>query len=122
MVDTLYELIGGRRTIQAAVDSFYRAVLADPVLTPFFSHTNMADLRAGQSMFLSMLLGGEKVYTGKNIRDAHAGARAQGLTDAHFDAILKHFHAALVEVGVEAENIEKMMTLVEDTRDGVLDR
>ena len=82
----------------------------------------MGDLRSGQSMFLSMLLGGEKVYTGKNIRDAHAGARAQGLTDSHFDAILKHFHAALVEVGVAAENIAKLMPLVEDTRNGVLGR
>ncbi len=29
MVDALYDLIGGRQTVWAATDSFYRRVLAD---------------------------------------------------------------------------------------------
>ena len=118
----MYERIGGRPVIQAAVDAFYRRVLGDPVLAPFFKHAEMGALRSGQSMFLSMLLGGQKVYTGKNIREAHAGARAQGLTDVHFDAILQHFQAALQEVGLGAEHVEKLMALVEETRNGVLGR
>ena len=36
MVDTLYELIGGRQAIHAAVESFYKKVLSDPTLSPFF--------------------------------------------------------------------------------------
>ena len=91
MVDTLFEMIGGRQTIQAAVRSFYDRVLADDTLRPFFDGVEMNHLRARQSMFLSMLLGGRVVYTGRDIRDAHAGSRIKGLSDSHFDMLLNHF-------------------------------
>ena len=98
MIDDLYELIGGKRTVWAATESFYRRVLGDESMRQFFDATDMAHLRARQSMFISMLLGGRVVYTGKEIGAAHAHAREQGLTDKHFDAFLNHFRAALDEV------------------------
>ena len=122
MIDDLYQTIGGRQTVQAAIESFYRRVLEDETLRPFFDSTDMAHLRGGQSMFVSMLLGGKVVYTGKEIGAAHAHARAKGLTEAHFDAFLKHFRAALDEVGVKPENAEKVMKLLEAKRDIVLNR
>ena len=122
MIDDLYETIGGRRTVNAAIESFYRRVLEDETLRPFFDSTEMAHLRAGQSMFVSMLLGGRAVYTGKEIGAAHAQARAKGLTEEHFDLFLKHFREALDEVGVKPENTEKVMKLLEAKRDAVLNR
>ena len=122
MIDKLYETIGGNRTIWAATESFYRRVLQDENLRPFFDSTDMDQLLKRQSMFVSMLLGGQVVYTGKNISAAHAQARMQGLTDAHFDAFLVHFRAALDEVGVKPENAEKIMKLLEEKRSAVLSR
>lgn len=122
MVDSLYELIGGRRTIQAAVESFYRRVLADDSLCPFFDQVDMNHQHARQSMFLSMLLGGRIVYTGKDIRAAHATAREKGLTDSHFDVFLGHFRAALEEVGVQPDKLEKVMVHLEGTRKAVFNR
>ncbi|MGO9640350.1 MAG: truncated hemoglobin, partial [Candidatus Acidiferrales bacterium] len=63
MIDQLYDLIGGKRTVWAATEAFYKRVLADDTLSPFFKSTDMAQLRARQSMFISMLLGGGTVYT-----------------------------------------------------------
>ena len=120
MIDDLYETIGGRQTIQAAIGSFYRRVLEDDTLRPFFDSTDMAHLRAGQSMFVSMLLGGRVVYTGKEIAAAHEGARAKGLTQQHFDRFMKHFREALDEVGVKPENAEKVIKLLEAKRSAVL--
>jgi hemoglobin len=122
MIDDLYDLIGGRQTIWAATESFYRRVLADGSLCHFFESTDMAHLRARQSMFISMLLGGRIVYTGKEITASHAGARAQGLNDTHFDTFLKHFREALEEVGVKADKAEKVMKLLESKRNAVLNR
>jgi truncated hemoglobin YjbI len=62
------------------------------------------------------------VYTGKNIHDAHARSRDQGVNDAHFDLFLKHFRAALEEVGVKPENSEKIMKRLESKRGTILDR
>ncbi len=80
----------------------------------------MAQLRSRQSMFISMLLGGRVVYTGKDIHAAHAHAREQGLNDGHFDRFLTHFREALSEVGVEPDKTEKVIRLLESRRTAVL--
>jgi len=120
MIENLYELIGGRQTIRAATERFYEKVLEDETLRHFFAQTDMAHLHSRQVMFISMLLGG-RVYTGKDIHSAHARARDHGLSDAHFNSFLKHFRAALEEVGVEPENAEKVMKPLEIKRKAVLD-
>ena len=120
MIEDLFDLIGGRRVIEAATELFYDKVSQDDNLRHFFEGVDMAHLRSGQAMFISMLLAG-RVYTGKNIRDAHARSRDHGLNDAHFDLFLKHFRAALEEVGVKPENAEKIRKRLESQRAAVLD-
>ena len=120
MMENLLALIGGRQTIQSATERFYAKVLEDDHLHHFFRRTDMAHLHSRQVMFISMLLGGG-VYTGKDIHEAHAVARDHGLNDAHFDLFLKHFRAALEEVGVKPENAERIVTLVQSKRRVVLD-
>src|SRR5512142_3185395 len=120
MIEDLLELIGGRETIQRATERFYKRVLEDEHLCHFFRRTDMAHLQSRQVMFISIILGG-RIYTGKDIHDAHALARGHGLSAAHFDLFLKYFRAALEEVGVKPENAEKIMNLVERKRRAVLD-
>jgi hemoglobin len=120
VIDELYDLIGGKRTVWAATECFYKRVLADDTLRPFFKTTDMAQLHARQSMFISMLLGGRVVYTGKDITDAHARAREQGLNDAHFDRFLDHFREALLEVSVKPDKVAKAVKLLESRRNTVL--
>ena len=120
MINTLYDLIGGKQTLTAAVESFYRRVLADEGLSHFFKKTDMAHLHARQSMFLSMLLGGRIVYTGKAIAAAHAQSRGVGLNGTHFDTFLNHFREALNEVGVPADKANEVLKLLESRRSEVL--
>ncbi|HXJ03465.1 MAG TPA: group 1 truncated hemoglobin [Candidatus Acidoferrum sp.] len=120
MIDDLFDLIGGRRTVSAATEAFYRRVLADETLRPFFATTDMEQLLARQRMFLSMLLGGKVVYTGQDIGAVHARVRGQGLNDGHFDRFLKHFREALNEVGVEHDKIKRVAKVLESRRSAVL--
>jgi len=120
VIDDLYDLIGGRQTVWVAIEIFYRRVFADDTLSPFFETTDMAQLCSRQSMFVSMLLGGRVVYTGKDIHAAHAHVREQGLNDGHFDRFLRHFREALNEVGVEPNKVEKVTKLLETRRNTVL--
>ena len=122
MIDNLYDTIGGRPTIAAATEAFYRRVLEDETLRHFFETADMASVIARQSMFISMLLGGRVVYTGKKIGAAHADSRSKGLNDKHFEAFLKHFRAALDEVGVKPDKADKVMKLLEEQRYTVLNR
>lgn len=118
----MYEAIGGRNKLNAAVRIFYEKVLKDPALRGFFDATNMDGLRTKQAMFLSMLLGGGKGFARPDIHGAHAKSRGAGLTDAHFDAFIAHFRATLEEIGVAAEIVEKVMRDLESTRNEVLGR
>lgn len=122
MADTLLEAIGGGFRIQAAVEEFYRRVFADKSVQHFFEGVDGQGLCARQSMFVSMLLGGKKVYTGRDIREAHASSRMKGMTDAHFDTILRHFRNAMDEIQVEPDRVEEIMALLEGTRGAVLGR
>jgi hemoglobin len=120
MIDKLYDLIGGKRTVWAATEAFYRRVMADETLSPFFKSADLAQLQKRQSMFLSLLLGGQVVYSGKDLSAAHAHAREQGLNHTHFDSFLSHFREALNEVGVPADKVEKVAKLIETKRSAVV--
>lgn len=122
MIDKLYDKIGGSATINRLVQIFYDRVLADPQLSPYFPHTDMTTLRARQTMFISMLLGGARAFNGRDLTAAHAGARTQGLNDAHFDALLGHFAASLQNVDVAEDYRREILALLEGTRDAVLGR
>jgi len=122
MIGELFDLIGGRRTVWAATEAFYRRVLADNTLSPFFEKTDMAQLRARYCMFISMLVGGQNVYTGEDIATAHLHARAKGLNDWHYDRFLEHFRQALQEVGVQADKIDRVTKPLESKRRIVLNR
>lgn len=121
MIEDLFELIGGPTTIQAATERFYDRVLQDENLRHFFEGADMTHLRSRQAMFVSMLFRAT-VYTGKNIRDAHARSRDHGLNDGHFDLFLQHFRAALEEAGVKPENAEIIRKRLDSQRGAVLDK
>ena len=100
MPESLFDEVGGKPAILAAVNSFYRRMLADKSLANFFTAVDVDSLRSRQSMFLTMLLGGPAPHSGDYVRTAHPGSRAAGLNDVNFDAALVHFRAALEEVSV----------------------
>ena len=80
----------------------------------------MHHLRERQSMFVSLLLGGRVVYTGKHIHAAHEPPRKMGMNASHFDALLQFFRESLEEVGVQQDRLDKIIGLLETSRGTVL--
>ncbi len=122
MTTSLYERLGGEAAVNAAVDIFYRKVLADPSISDFFDTTDMEEQRTKQKAFLSMAFGGPDEYSGKDLREAHAPLVEKGLDDSHFDAVAGHLDATLRELGVADDLIDEVMTIAGSTRDDVLGR
>lgn len=122
MSQNLYERLGGVPAVDAAVDLFYRKVLADQQISHFFDHTDMEVQRAKQKSFLTMVFGGPNDYTGLDLRTAHADLVEQGLDDSHFDAVAGHLQATLEELGVASETISEVMGIAASTREDVLNR
>ena len=64
---SLYERLGGANAVNAAVDIFYRKVLADDRVNGFFDDVDMDRQIAKQKGFLTMAFGGPNSYTGKSM-------------------------------------------------------
>lgn len=120
MSDSLFDKIGGEAAVNAAVDIFYRKVLADDRINQFFDGVDMEKQAAKQKGFLTMAFGGPNNYTGKDMRDGHAHLVARGLNDSHFDAVVENLGATLKELGVADELIGEVAAIAETTRNDVL--
>lgn len=122
-VDTsLYGQLGGEAAVDAAVNIFYRKILADDTINKFFDGTDMEKQLAKQKAFLTMAFGGPNNYTGKDLTDAHAPLVARGMNDSHVSAVLNHLQKALQELKVSGYLVVEVMKIAESTRNAVLGR
>lgn len=121
-MSSLYDQLGGSAAVDAAVDKFYRRVLADDRISEFFEGVDMETQAAKQKAFLTMVFGGPNNYTGLDMRKGHAHLVARGLDDSHFDAVVENLGATLKDMGVSDELIGQVAALAETTRADVLDR
>jgi hemoglobin len=103
----MYSMLGGRPAFDAAVEDFYRRIIADPRLRPYFEHIDLARLKGHQHSFLAMALGGPRAYIGRTMSTAHA---ALAVTDEAFDRVLEHLVHALADAGVPARGVRDVVT------------
>jgi len=121
-MSSLYERIGGEAAVDAAVDIFYRKVLADDRVNDYFDGVDMEQQINKQKGFLTMVFGGPNNYTGKDMREGHKHLVARGLNDSHVDAIVELLGATLQELGVAAEDIQEVANIANSVRDDVLNK
>lgn len=116
---SLYHRIGGKKAISAAVDAFYKRVLADDKVNHFFEDVNMKRQHNKQKAFLAAAFGGPIPWTGKDMRKAHKNL---DLKESDFGAIAGHLQATLESLKVKPELIKEAMTIAASTKDAVLNR
>lgn len=119
---SLYEQLGGKPAVEAAVDLFYQKVLSDTRINYFFESVDMTKQRGKQKAFLTMVFGGPSNYTGLDMRHGHAHLVAKGLNDTHFNAVVENLGQTLKELGVKDELIQQVAALAETVRNDVLSR
>ncbi|HEX6590987.1 MAG TPA: group 1 truncated hemoglobin [Moraxellaceae bacterium] len=137
MEPSLYSIIGGEAAIEALVLRFYRKVMTDPLLQPFFADTDMDHQVEKQKAFLSYVLGCPDAATRNSppraakektapqeisLRQAHAHLVKRGLDDRHFNAVARHLRITLEEMGTPPSATGRIMAIIESSRDEVLGR
>ena len=110
---SIYQQIGGAPAVEAAVNLFYKKVLADQRIAHFFNDVNMPRQIAKQRAFFTYALGGPNEYSGKNMRDGHAHLVERGLNDSHFDAVVELVGATLSDLGVAPNLRSQVAQLLE---------
>jgi hemoglobin len=114
---SVYEAIGGRAAVAAAVDNFYGRLLADPELALFFPGGVGARHRAYVVTILGEALGGPERYRGPAVTSAHRGL---GIGNTHFDRAAAHLAATLAELGVPRHLADHIVATVAGLRPAVV--
>lgn len=118
-MSSLYERIGGEPAVDAAVDLFYRKVLADDRISRYFETVDMDRQRVKQKAFLTFAFGGPNSYSGKDMRAAHAKMH---LTEADFTAVMENLGATLKELNVADADIAEAAAIAMSVKDDVLNK
>ena len=120
----LWDGLGGEQVLAKVVDRFVDLATTDPKVNysrggryPINDATLRFSKRAALE-FISAATGGPYSYSGKTIRDIHAGMH---ISDQEFDAITANFRRALEENGVTQELAQLAVGMVSATRSHIVE-
>ena len=115
---SLYERLGGLDAITAAVDSFVARGAGDDRINQKFARTDVPRLKKEFTDQLCEATGGPCTYTGRNMRDTHAGMK---VTDGEWDAFFQDLAAVLDEFKVPAAEQKELVDLLLPMRDEIVE-
>ena len=91
-MSSLFERLGGIGSITAVVENFRDRVAGDDRINQKFAKTDLARLRKMLIDQVCEATGGPCTYTGRSMKDAHAGMK---VTSGEFDALVQDLVATL---------------------------
>ena len=106
---SLFDQIGGSPAIEAAVKEFYKRILADEELAPFFEGVNMARHIHKVRAFLVTALGGPEIYRGPDMKQAHAHL---AISEKTFGQVAQHLVETLAALDVPQSIIEDVVETI----------
>jgi methyl-accepting chemotaxis protein len=104
--DSLYSQLGRKTSITAIVERFYKKILADADLRPFFKRADMPSIRQRQVQFLTQALGGPTDSRNRQTEPAHAHLLYE---PRHFDRVATHLAVTLSEMNVSPDIVDRVM-------------
>ena len=115
---SLFEKYGGTATVGRIVADFYREVLGNPALKPYFDGVPMQGLMEHQLRFMSDVLGRKPLnYGGRSMREAH---QHLGVTREHFAEVAVILDRVLRRAGMEDADVLAVMAAVASLEDDVV--
>lgn len=106
--ENLFEMIGGRPTLDKVHKIFYDKIYAHPWIGRYFEGIQQDIIEVQQSDFMSQIMGGPANYCGKLPVPAH---RHMMITEELFDLRTQLLKDAMTEAGVSAENQQLWMKI-----------
>jgi methyl-accepting chemotaxis protein len=104
--ESLYAQLGGKASLTAVVEKFYKKILADVDLRPFFRKADMPSIKQRQVMFLTQPLGGPIDPRNRETRPPHADLMHEA---RHFDRVATHLAVTLSEMSVSPNIVDAVL-------------
>jgi len=95
--ETLYQQFGGEANMTKIIDDFYDNLLADPRTKDYFDGVSLTRVKRLLGEQFCMLLDGGCTYTGRSMKQTHAG---DGINRAAFDATIEDLQKAMDKHGI----------------------
>ncbi len=120
---SLYDRLGGLYPISAVVDDFINRVYvnvtlnANPNIAKARSDVRKAGLKVQVANQVCMVTGGPCKYTGKSMKEAHAGFH---ITEKEWDSLLVDFQASLDKFKVPSAEQQELIAIVESTKPDIV--
>uniref|UniRef100_A0A7S2EGC6 Globin family profile domain-containing protein n=1 Tax=Ditylum brightwellii TaxID=49249 RepID=A0A7S2EGC6_9STRA len=111
---TLLERIGGEPALEAAVDEFYKRLVADNTLKQFFEGISIENLKEHQRKFLRLAFTKipESIDVEQFMLEKHQRLFCMGLNEKHFDSVATHFVETLQHLGVPKNLIDEAVGII----------
>ncbi|KAL4511742.1 hypothetical protein ABPG72_012587 [Tetrahymena utriculariae] len=100
-----FNRLGGEKFLGIAVDLFYQKVMRDERIHHFFDKIDIKHQKQMMAHFLSVMLGADETYKGKNMREAHQHLE---LNNLHFDVFKAILMDTLIELDVDFSLIDQI--------------
>lgn len=121
---SLWDRLGGEKSVAKVVEDFQKAAGADPKVNASRDgkfKLDEAGKKERQRMivaFISSVTGGPLKYTGRSMKDSHKGL---AISNAEFDATAAHFKAALEKNGIAPADMAEVLKIWEGTRKDIVE-
>jgi len=115
---SLYDRLGGLEAINAVTESWVGRVGGDDRANAKFVRTDIARLKKEVADQLCEVTGGPCAYTGRTMRDTHAGMKT---TAGEFEVVMQHLGATLDELNVAKPEQDELVELLRPMRDDIVE-
>jgi hemoglobin len=115
---SLYDRLGGLDVINALTESWVARVGGDDRANGKFVRTDIPRLKKEVADQLCDATGGPCTYTGRSMRDTHAGMKT---TAGEFDVVMQHLGAALDDLNVPKTEQDELVDLLRPMRDDIVE-
>jgi truncated hemoglobin YjbI len=115
--ESLFDLIGGRPTLDKVHKSFYDKIYKHPWIGQYFQGIQQEIIEAQQSDFMSQAMGGPAMYLGKLPIPAH---RHMFISEELFELRTELLKEAFQEAGVSDQNQEHWLKIDQAFKNGIV--
>jgi len=117
MNKSLYERLGGSEQITKIASDIVDNYVANPLISPRFSESDVAHLKHGAATFFIAGTGGPDVYKGKDMLDTHKG---MNIAATEFMAVLDDALQAMDKNNVGQREQEEVLFILYSMRSQIV--